>query len=45
MQKNIYTEANIDLDNPNIAQLNNRTFLWKCLTILPALYICSEYNK
>ena len=37
--------ANVDLDNPNITELGNRTFLWNDLTILPALNICSEYNK
>ena len=37
--------ANVDLDNPNITALDNRTFLWNGLTILPALYICSEHNK
>ena len=37
--------ANVDLDNPNITELDNRTFLWNGLTILPALYICSENNK
>ena len=37
--------ANVDLDNPNITTLDNRTFLWNGLTILPALYICSEYNR
>ena len=37
--------ANVDLDNPNITELDNRTFLWNGMSILPALYICSSYNR
>ena len=37
--------ANVDLMNPDINQTDNRTFLWNGMSILPALYICSSYNR
>ena len=37
--------ANVDITNPNIVNVDNRTFLWNGLSILPALNICSVYNR
>ena len=37
--------ANIDITNKDITTLDNRTFSWNGLSILPALNICSAYNR
>ena len=37
--------ANVDITNPNIVNVDNRTFLWNALSKLPALNICSVYNR
>ena len=37
--------ANVDITNFDIVKVNNITFLWNELSILPALNICSIYNS
>ena len=37
--------ANVDITNEDITTLDNRTFSWNGLSILPALNICSAYNR
>ena len=37
--------ANVDLTHPAINTTDNITFSWYGLSILPALYICSPYNR
>ena len=37
--------ANVDLTNPDINITDNTTALWHGLSVLPALYICSSYNR
>ena len=39
------SSANVDITNPDIINVDNRTFLWNGLSILPALNICSAYNR
>ena len=37
--------ANVDLTNPDINIVDNLTYLWNGLSILPTLNICSIYNR